>query len=141
MQIPHNVIWPALKQVDREAQKDDVRKAENQAVAWSSVDNLNLSIGLLYAICVHAADSDVSCAFCTPPLQLLRRWQVSPPACPLPRCGTPALLRSEACMPKPPVYLLTRHPRYGMRDKSGTSENQEADALVFRNCELRTSLS
>ena len=83
VQIPHNAIRPALKQVDPEAQKDDVRKAEEQAVAWSSVDRLNMSVGLLYALCVHAADSDVSCGFFVPRLQLLRRWQVSPPACPL----------------------------------------------------------
>ena len=95
MQIPHNAIRPALKQVDPEAQKDDVPKAKEQTVAWSSVDRFNISIGLLYSLCVHAADSDLSCAFCVTRMKLLRCWQVSPcmPLASLWRAGLCSSLR------------------------------------------------
>ena len=83
MQIPHNWIRLVLKKVNPEAMKDDGGEADEQTVAWSSVDRVKMSVGLLYALCVHAADSDVSCGYCVPRLQLLRRWQVSPHACPL----------------------------------------------------------
>jgi len=44
-------------------------------VQWSSVDRLNMSVGLLYALCVNADDAAVRCGFCVPRSQLLRRWQ------------------------------------------------------------------
>lgn len=71
---------PVLKDVDPEALKEDGGEAEEQTVAWSSVDRLNMSVGLLYALCVNATDSDVSCGFCVPRSQLLKRWQVPPAA-------------------------------------------------------------
>ena len=83
VQIPHNAMRPVLKEVDPEALKEDGGEAEEQTVAWSSVDRLNMSVGLLYALCVNATDSDVSCGFCVPRSQLLKRWQVSRRACPL----------------------------------------------------------
>jgi hypothetical protein len=74
VQIPHNSIRPVLKDVDPEALAAET-DAEEQTVAWSSVDRLNMSVGLLYALCVNANASNVRCGFCVPRSQLLRRWQ------------------------------------------------------------------
>lgn len=32
---------------------------EGQTITWTSVDRLNMSIGLLYALCNHALDSGI----------------------------------------------------------------------------------
>lgn len=37
---------------------------EREVVAWSSVDRLNMSIGLLYALCNYALDNDVRWGQC-----------------------------------------------------------------------------
>lgn len=65
---------PVLKDVDPEALVAE-SEAEEQTVAWSSVDRLNMSVGLLYALCVNANNANVRCGFCVPRSQLLRRWQ------------------------------------------------------------------
>lgn len=76
MQIPHNSLRPVLKDMDPEAVAAGMQtETEEQSVAWSSVDRLNMSVGLLYALCVNATASDVSCGFCVPRSQLLKRWQ------------------------------------------------------------------
>lgn len=94
LQIPHNAMCPAvdsvqpvLKDVDAEALKEDGGEAEEQTVTWSPVDRLKMSVGLLYAVCIIATDSDVSCGFCAPRPRLLERWQVPPPGPPY-RCPT-----------------------------------------------------
>jgi hypothetical protein len=66
---------PVLKDVDPEALAAEADPAEEQTVAWSSVDRLNMSVGLLYALCVNANNANVRCGFCVPRSQLLRRWQ------------------------------------------------------------------
>lgn len=46
----------------------------DSVITWSSVDRLNMSIGLLYALCNHAIESGIRCGFCVPRPQLLKRW-------------------------------------------------------------------
>jgi hypothetical protein len=75
VQIPHNSLRPVLKDTDPEALAAEAESAEEQTVAWSSVDRLNMSVGLLYALCVNANNANVRCGFCVPRSQLLRRWQ------------------------------------------------------------------
>ena len=72
VQIPHNSLRPVL----RETKPENLAEAdEAQVVQWSSVDRLNMSVGLLYALCVNADEANVRCGFCVPRSQLLRRWQ------------------------------------------------------------------
>jgi hypothetical protein len=44
------------------------------ATVWSSADRLNLSIGLLYALCNLALEVGAVAGFCVPRPQLLKRW-------------------------------------------------------------------
>lgn len=41
---------------------------------WSSTDRLNVSIGLMYALCNLAKELGAAAGFCVPRPQLLRRW-------------------------------------------------------------------
>lgn len=41
---------------------------------WSSADRLNVSIGLMYALCNLAVELGAVAGFCVPRPQLLRRW-------------------------------------------------------------------
>eukprot|EP00892_Ulva_mutabilis_P003551 jgi/Ulvmu1/1568/UM110_0031.1 len=75
LQIPHNAVRTVLKDEDPEALPGEGGEAEEQLVVWSSVDRLNISCGLLYALCVSGHDSDVSCGFCMLHARLLKRWQ------------------------------------------------------------------
>lgn len=47
---------------------------KDNTITWSSVDRLNMSIGLLYALCNHAIENGIRCGFCVPRPQLLKRW-------------------------------------------------------------------
>lgn len=71
VQIPHNSLRPALRDVNPEV----LNHPEEEVIQWSSVDRLNMSVGLLYALCVNAEEANVRCGFCVPRSQLLRRWQ------------------------------------------------------------------
>lgn len=51
-QIPHNSVRPQLVEEEQEEQPGSV-------ITWTSVDRLNMSIGLLYALCIHANDSGI----------------------------------------------------------------------------------
>lgn len=77
LQIPHNSVRPTLSPEEGgpEPSKDE-KDAKDAAstITWSSVDRLNMSIGLLYALCNHARDQSIRCGFCVPRPQLLRRW-------------------------------------------------------------------
>lgn len=66
LQIPHNSVRPSLvmnedgvesAQAPAAAPADEPNK--DNVITWSSVDRLNMSIGLLYALCNHAMDSGV----------------------------------------------------------------------------------
>ncbi|WIA34627.1 hypothetical protein OEZ86_012944 [Tetradesmus obliquus] len=60
---------------------------QENVTCWSSADRLNVSIGLMYALCNLAKELGAAAGFCVPRPQLLRRWlqsgvkmkQVSPP--------------------------------------------------------------
>lgn len=39
--------------------KDGDKEREGSVITWTSVDRLNMSIGLLYALCNHALDSGI----------------------------------------------------------------------------------
>jgi len=67
LQIPHNSWRPSMGVVTED---DDGMSP----VVWTSVDRLNMSIGLLYALCNHALDEGISCGLCVPRPQLLKRW-------------------------------------------------------------------
>jgi len=41
---------------------------------WGSADRLNVSVGLLYALCAAAQDAGARAGFCVPRPQLLKRW-------------------------------------------------------------------
>jgi hypothetical protein len=41
---------------------------------WGSADRLNVSVGLLYALCAAAQDAGATAGFCVPRPQLLKRW-------------------------------------------------------------------
>jgi len=71
LQIPHNSVRP---QLDEAGAGPDGERTEADVITWTSVDRLNMSIGLLYALCNHALENDVTCGFCVPRPQLLRRW-------------------------------------------------------------------
>eukprot|EP00879_Flechtneria_rotunda_P021695 GHRR01022875.1.p1 GENE.GHRR01022875.1~~GHRR01022875.1.p1 ORF type:complete len:1033 (+),score=433.02 GHRR01022875.1:114-3212(+) len=49
-------------------------QAQGEAATWSSTDRLNVSIGLLYALCNLAAEVGAVAGLCVPRPQLLRRW-------------------------------------------------------------------
>lgn len=71
-QIPHNSVRPMLD--DDVVGAEDRPEREAEVITWTSVDRLNMSIGLLYALCNHALENGVACGFCVPRPQLLRRW-------------------------------------------------------------------
>ncbi|MEW5319130.1 MAG: hypothetical protein WDW38_010300 [Sanguina aurantia] len=83
LQIPHNSARPPLA-ADAAASSGgpDAGDAPSPArapgtaevITWSSVDRLNMSIGLLYSLCNHATDNNIRCGFCVPRPQLLKRW-------------------------------------------------------------------
>jgi hypothetical protein len=45
-----------------------------QDLHWSSADRLNVSVGLLYALCAAAQAAGARAGFCVPRPQLLKRW-------------------------------------------------------------------
>lgn len=73
LQIPHNSVRPTLQPLEPEKLKETEEK-DKDIITWTSVDRLNMSIGLLYALCSHARESAVRCGFCVPRPQLLKRW-------------------------------------------------------------------
>lgn len=61
--------------------------AEESIISWSYVERLNMSYGLIYGLCVHAASRNVNYAFSAMAPQLLKRWQViALPSLHLPGC-------------------------------------------------------
>lgn len=50
------------------------QQQQQQEMQWSSTDRLNVSVGLLYALCAAAADAGARAGFCVPRPQLLKRW-------------------------------------------------------------------
>lgn len=50
------------------------QQQEENVTCWSSADRLNVSIGLMYALCNLAKDVGAVAGFCVPRPQLLRRW-------------------------------------------------------------------
>jgi hypothetical protein len=47
---------------------------QENLTCWSSADRLNVSIGLMYALCNLAKELGAAAGFCVPRPQLLRRW-------------------------------------------------------------------
>lgn len=47
---------------------------QENVTCWSSADRLNVSIGLMYALCNLAKELGAAAGFCVPRPQLLRRW-------------------------------------------------------------------
>ncbi|EFJ50779.1 inversion kinesin InvA [Volvox carteri f. nagariensis] len=75
LQIPHTSVRPALAEGLTEEQALAAAEAsKDNTITWSSVDRLNMSIGLLYALCNHAIENGIRCGFCVPRPQLLKRW-------------------------------------------------------------------
>ncbi|KAI8464145.1 MAG: P-loop containing nucleoside triphosphate hydrolase protein [Monoraphidium minutum] len=94
LQIPHNLaVRPALvppapdagappapPQQQHEAPPPAPGAAAAAAAAapqdarWSSADRLNVSVGLLYALCAAAQAAGARVGFCVPRPQLLKRW-------------------------------------------------------------------
>ncbi|GFH28695.1 kinesin-like protein, partial [Haematococcus lacustris] len=77
LQIPHNSVRPPLEESTEgaaAAEDGQAAKDSGSVITWTSVDRLNMSIGLLYALCNHALDSGIKCGFCVPRPQLLKRW-------------------------------------------------------------------
>jgi kinesin family protein 4/21/27 len=91
LQIPHTPARPALVGAEDAAaaaagqsgsgeaasagnSKDGSSAAATEVEAWSSADRLNVSVGLLYALCNAATAAGASAGFCVPRPQLLRRW-------------------------------------------------------------------
>mmetsp|Transcript_2102 Transcript_2102/g.5351 ORF Transcript_2102/g.5351 Transcript_2102/m.5351 type:complete len:931 (+) Transcript_2102:94-2886(+) len=75
LQIPHTSARPPLEAVA--AAETEAGKENNQGpevTPWTSIDRLNMSIGLLFALCTHALDNGIRCGFCVPRPQLLKRW-------------------------------------------------------------------
>ncbi|MEW5301559.1 MAG: hypothetical protein WDW36_004412 [Sanguina aurantia] len=83
LQIPHNSARPPLA-ADAAAPGGGPDAGDApcparapgaaEVITWSSVDRLNMSIGLLYSLCNHATDNNIRCGFCVPRPQLLKRW-------------------------------------------------------------------
>jgi hypothetical protein len=47
---------------------------QENVTCWSSADRLNVSIGLMYALCNLAKELGAAAGLCVPRPQLLRRW-------------------------------------------------------------------
>lgn len=68
---------PALlscSSVDPLQQQAAQQQQAEGATCWSSADRLNVSIGLMYALCNLAVELGAVAGFCVPRPQLLRRW-------------------------------------------------------------------
>jgi hypothetical protein len=50
------------------------QQPQENVTCWSSADRLNVSIGLMYALCNLAKELGAAAGFCVPRPQLLRRW-------------------------------------------------------------------
>ncbi|KAG2492591.1 hypothetical protein HYH03_009252 [Edaphochlamys debaryana] len=76
LQIPHTSVRPGLAEglTEEQALAVAAEAAKDNTITWSSVDRLNMSIGLLYALCNHAIENGIRCGFCVPRPQLLKRW-------------------------------------------------------------------
>ncbi|GLC45429.1 hypothetical protein PLESTB_000619800 [Pleodorina starrii] len=75
LQIPHTSVRPALAEgLTEEQALAAAESTKDNTITWSSVDRLNMSIGLLYALCNHAIENGIRCGFCVPRPQLLKRW-------------------------------------------------------------------
>ena len=68
LQIPHNSARPQLEEVDpadaekaASAASASAAKAPADVITWTSVDRLNMSIGLLYALSNLAVDQGIRC--------------------------------------------------------------------------------
>jgi hypothetical protein len=62
---------PCATQAAHEQQQQPEQPA---ATCWSSTDRLNVSIGLMHALCNLATELGAMAGFCVPRPQLLRRW-------------------------------------------------------------------
>lgn len=58
LQIPHNSVRPQLEEVDA-ADGDKAAAPAKDVITWTSVDRLNMSIGLLYALSNLAIDQNI----------------------------------------------------------------------------------
>ncbi len=144
LQIPHNSMRPSLApdqaMIDAAAALETgevsvpatpmvpptpMTAREREVVAWSSVDRLNMSIGLLYALCNYALDNDVRCV-CMPlivqPVGLPSPARLPPPPARPLLCPRAALTaprgparprRCGFCVPRP--QLLRRWLQHGVR--------------------------
>ncbi len=74
LQIPHNSARPEPEEVAGGEGGDDKAAKGGEVITWTSVDRLNMSIGLLYALSNLATDQSITCGFCVPRPQLLKRW-------------------------------------------------------------------
>ena len=59
LQIPHNSARPQLEEVDPADAEKAAEKAAKDVITWTSVDRLNMSIGLLYALSNLATDQGI----------------------------------------------------------------------------------
>jgi hypothetical protein len=55
-------------------QLQEQQQPQENLTCWSSADRLNVSIGLMYALCNLAKELGAAAGFCVPRPQLLRRW-------------------------------------------------------------------
>lgn len=84
VQIPRTAKRPASSQADSGAHKSDA--ARGQIIEWTTRDRLNISRGMIYALCIDATGFNISCGFAAPRLSLLKHWQVRmrpPYVCPV----------------------------------------------------------
>jgi hypothetical protein len=54
--------------------QEQQQQPQENVTCWSSADRLNVSIGLMYALCNLAKELGAAAGFCVPRPQLLRRW-------------------------------------------------------------------
>ena len=59
---------------DGEAAAEAQQQQQQFDMRWSSADRLNVSVGLLYALCAAARAAGATAGLCAPRPQLLRRW-------------------------------------------------------------------
>ena len=60
LQIPHNSVRPQLQEVEAaDVDKAGADKTGGEIITWTSVDRLNMSIGLLYALSNLALDQNI----------------------------------------------------------------------------------
>jgi hypothetical protein len=58
----------------QQLQEQQQQQQQENVTCWSSADRLNVSIGLMYALCNLAKELGAAAGFCVPRPQLLRRW-------------------------------------------------------------------